>query len=180
MLHSLPPPPRPPLAGVSGGSAVSPQGWRFNICADQGRCLVEPMDGTSRWFRRMWEVRGWLLLLTCMVVYSLELLYASILVEGAAAAWRRQVILREAYSGSATVQAQRGGRSIPVLSLGSSLRLVFFHLAIGLPQCCRQAAARLLDELLFSVCFLFHLVAGPALSQGGSGAVGRAPGRALV
>lgn len=41
--------------GVSGGSAVSPEGWRFNICDDPGRCLVEPTDGTSRWYRRMWQ-----------------------------------------------------------------------------------------------------------------------------
>lgn len=34
--------------GTSGGSAISPQGWRFNICVDQGRCLIEPGDGTSR------------------------------------------------------------------------------------------------------------------------------------
>ena len=41
--------------GVSGGSAISPQGWRFNICDDPERCLVEPKDGTSRWYRRMWQ-----------------------------------------------------------------------------------------------------------------------------
>ncbi|GAB4816688.1 hypothetical protein N2152v2_003734 [Parachlorella kessleri] len=41
--------------GVSGGSAISPEGFRFNICADPGRCLVEPGDGTSRWYRRMWQ-----------------------------------------------------------------------------------------------------------------------------
>jgi hypothetical protein len=39
--------------GVSGGSAISPEGWRYNICDDPGRCLVEPKDGTSRWFRRL-------------------------------------------------------------------------------------------------------------------------------
>lgn len=41
--------------GLSGGSAVSAEGWRFNICADPGRCLVEPADGTSQWFRRLWQ-----------------------------------------------------------------------------------------------------------------------------
>ena len=41
--------------GVSGGSAISPEGWRFNICETPGRCLVEPGDGTSRWFRQMWK-----------------------------------------------------------------------------------------------------------------------------
>lgn len=44
--------------GTSGGSAISPEGWRFNICADQGRCRVEPADGTSQWFRRLWQDGG--------------------------------------------------------------------------------------------------------------------------
>ena len=41
--------------GVSGGSAISVEGWRFNICDDPERCTVEPGDGTSRWYRRMWQ-----------------------------------------------------------------------------------------------------------------------------
>ena len=41
----------------SGGSAISPEGWRFNICDDPGRCRVQPDDGTSQWFRRLWQVR---------------------------------------------------------------------------------------------------------------------------
>ncbi|KAK9828932.1 hypothetical protein WJX72_002885 [[Myrmecia] bisecta] len=41
--------------GQSGGSAISPQGWRFNICADQERCIVQPDDGTSQWYRRVWQ-----------------------------------------------------------------------------------------------------------------------------
>lgn len=41
--------------GVSGGSAISPEGFRFNICEDRERCVVEPGDGVSRWFRRMWQ-----------------------------------------------------------------------------------------------------------------------------
>jgi hypothetical protein len=41
--------------GVSGGSAISPEGWRFNICEDQERCLQHPGDGTSRWYRKMWQ-----------------------------------------------------------------------------------------------------------------------------
>lgn len=41
--------------GTSGGSAISPEGWRFNICADPGRCIVEPRDGTAVWYRRMWD-----------------------------------------------------------------------------------------------------------------------------
>ena len=42
-------------SGLSGGSAISPEGWRFNICAEPARCLVDPTDGISRYFRRMWE-----------------------------------------------------------------------------------------------------------------------------
>ncbi|GMH37756.1 hypothetical protein BSKO_05629 [Bryopsis sp. KO-2023] len=37
--------------GVSGGSAISPEGWRFNICLDPERCQIDPIDGVSRWFR---------------------------------------------------------------------------------------------------------------------------------
>jgi hypothetical protein len=48
--------PTPP-AGTSGGSAISPEGWRFNICEDKERCTVDPTDGTSVWYRRMWQVR---------------------------------------------------------------------------------------------------------------------------
>lgn len=44
--------------GTSGGSAISAAGWRFNICQDPGRCLVEPADGISQWYRKMWQVRG--------------------------------------------------------------------------------------------------------------------------
>ncbi|KAI8464000.1 MAG: coth protein-domain-containing protein [Monoraphidium minutum] len=40
--------------GSSGGSAISPEGWRFNICNDPGRCRVEPLDGVSQWYRRLW------------------------------------------------------------------------------------------------------------------------------
>jgi hypothetical protein len=46
---------RGPGPGKSGGSAISPNGWRFNVCDDPGRCLVEPADGTSQWFRRLWQ-----------------------------------------------------------------------------------------------------------------------------
>lgn len=42
--------------GTSGGSAVSAAGWRFNICQDRGRCRVEPADGISQWYRRLWQV----------------------------------------------------------------------------------------------------------------------------
>jgi hypothetical protein len=42
--------------GTSGGSAISAAGWRFNICQDRGRCKVDPLDGISQWYRRMWQV----------------------------------------------------------------------------------------------------------------------------
>jgi len=41
--------------GVSGGSAISPEGWRFNICEDPERCLIDPKDGVSIWYRRLWQ-----------------------------------------------------------------------------------------------------------------------------
>ncbi|CAD7699441.1 unnamed protein product [Ostreobium quekettii] len=36
--------------GISGGSAISPEGWRYNICIDRERCVVDPDDGTSQYF----------------------------------------------------------------------------------------------------------------------------------
>jgi hypothetical protein len=36
--------------GASGGSAISPEGWRFNICAERQRCIVDPVDGISLWW----------------------------------------------------------------------------------------------------------------------------------
>jgi hypothetical protein len=44
--------------GTSGGSAISAAGWRFNICQDPERCRVEPADGVSQWYRRLWQVRA--------------------------------------------------------------------------------------------------------------------------
>ncbi|KAL6771033.1 hypothetical protein ACKKBF_B33660 [Auxenochlorella protothecoides x Auxenochlorella symbiontica] len=41
--------------GVAGGGSISPNGWRFLVCEDPERCLVEPTDGVSTWFRRMWN-----------------------------------------------------------------------------------------------------------------------------
>eukprot|EP01025_Chloroclados_australasicus_P006745 TRINITY_DN12159_c0_g1_i1.p1 TRINITY_DN12159_c0_g1~~TRINITY_DN12159_c0_g1_i1.p1 ORF type:complete len:888 (+),score=77.43 TRINITY_DN12159_c0_g1_i1:170-2665(+) len=41
--------------GISGGSAISIEGWRFNICEDPERCIVDPQDGVSMWYRRMWQ-----------------------------------------------------------------------------------------------------------------------------
>ena len=43
--------------GKAGGSAISPQGWLFNICDDQERCLNDPTFGLSIWFRQLWLVR---------------------------------------------------------------------------------------------------------------------------
>lgn len=45
----------PLLAGVAGGSAIAPNGWRFLICADKERCVFDPYDGISGWFRRVWN-----------------------------------------------------------------------------------------------------------------------------
>lgn len=42
--------------GRSGGSAISPEGWRFLICIERQRCKVDPLDGLSLWYRRMWQV----------------------------------------------------------------------------------------------------------------------------
>lgn len=44
-------------SGLSGGSAISPEGWRFNICQEPRRCQRDPIDGVSQWYRKMWEVR---------------------------------------------------------------------------------------------------------------------------
>lgn len=41
--------------GISGGSAISEEGWRFNICEDPERCQVDPSDGISFWFVSMWK-----------------------------------------------------------------------------------------------------------------------------
>lgn len=45
--------------GTSGGSAISPNGWRFNICEDQERCVEDPDDGVSKWYRRLWQDPQW-------------------------------------------------------------------------------------------------------------------------
>lgn len=39
--------------GRSGGSAISAEGWRFNICQEPQRCVVDPQDGISMWYRQM-------------------------------------------------------------------------------------------------------------------------------
>ena len=44
--------------GLAGGSAISPDGWRFLICEDSERCLEDPTDGISPWLRRLWQVRA--------------------------------------------------------------------------------------------------------------------------
>lgn len=41
--------------GISGGSAISTNGWRFNICEDYGRCKRDPVDGISHWYVRLWQ-----------------------------------------------------------------------------------------------------------------------------
>ncbi len=41
--------------GVAGGSAISPEGFRFLICEDPERCIADPTDGISFWYRRMWK-----------------------------------------------------------------------------------------------------------------------------
>eukprot|EP01025_Chloroclados_australasicus_P009537 TRINITY_DN1364_c0_g1_i2.p1 TRINITY_DN1364_c0_g1~~TRINITY_DN1364_c0_g1_i2.p1 ORF type:complete len:851 (-),score=112.54 TRINITY_DN1364_c0_g1_i2:1379-3931(-) len=41
--------------GISGGSAISPEGFRFLICAEAHRCKIDPTDGVSQWYRRMWQ-----------------------------------------------------------------------------------------------------------------------------
>ncbi len=40
--------------GSSGGSAISAEGWRFNICDEPGRCVADPVDGISLWWRAAW------------------------------------------------------------------------------------------------------------------------------
>ena len=43
--------------GKSGGSAISPQGWLFDICDDPERCVIDPTLGISVWFRQLWQVQ---------------------------------------------------------------------------------------------------------------------------
>lgn len=42
--------------GISGGSAISPEGWRYNICLDEDRCIVDPQDGVSPYYMVMMQV----------------------------------------------------------------------------------------------------------------------------
>lgn len=48
--------------GSSGGSAISPEGWLFNICNETSRCSHAPNFPLATWFIRLWEdpsfVRG--------------------------------------------------------------------------------------------------------------------------
>jgi hypothetical protein len=41
--------------GSSGGSAISAEGWRFNICDEPDRCIADPVDGISLWWRAVWK-----------------------------------------------------------------------------------------------------------------------------
>ena len=43
------------MSGIAGGSAISPNGFRFLICEDQERCQVDETDGVSFWYRKMWQ-----------------------------------------------------------------------------------------------------------------------------
>lgn len=43
------------MAGVAGGTAISPNGFRFLICEDAERCQADPTDGVSFWYRTMWK-----------------------------------------------------------------------------------------------------------------------------
>lgn len=37
------------------------QGWLFNICDDQQRCVSDPTLGLAVWFRQLWRVSlAWL------------------------------------------------------------------------------------------------------------------------
>ena len=42
--------------GTSGGSAISPSGWLFNICNETSRCDHAPNFPLALWFVRLWEV----------------------------------------------------------------------------------------------------------------------------
>ena len=42
--------------GSSGGSAISPSGWLFNICNETSRCAHQPAFPLALWFIRLWEV----------------------------------------------------------------------------------------------------------------------------
>ena len=42
--------------GSSGGSAISPSGWLFNICNETSRCSHQPAFPLALWFIRLWEV----------------------------------------------------------------------------------------------------------------------------
>ena len=46
--------------GRSGGSAISPNGWIFDICVQPERCASEASydagDGIAVWFVRLWQV----------------------------------------------------------------------------------------------------------------------------
>ena len=42
--------------GSSGGSAISPSGWLFNICNETSRCDHQPNFPLALWFVQLWEV----------------------------------------------------------------------------------------------------------------------------
>jgi hypothetical protein len=41
---------------VRGSHAALLQGWLFNICDDQQRCVSDPTLGLAVWFRQLWRV----------------------------------------------------------------------------------------------------------------------------
>jgi len=41
--------------GIAGGTAISPNGFRFLICEDPERCQADPSDGVSFWYRTLWK-----------------------------------------------------------------------------------------------------------------------------
>ncbi|KAK9802916.1 hypothetical protein WJX73_006542 [Symbiochloris irregularis] len=49
--------------GISGGSAISPNGWLFNICLEPERCQVlegyDAQNGIALWFVRLWQDPAW-------------------------------------------------------------------------------------------------------------------------
>ena len=46
--------------GTSGGSAISPSGWLFNICNETSRCADHsPAFPLAQWFIRLWDVSAY-------------------------------------------------------------------------------------------------------------------------
>lgn len=41
--------------GISGGSAISINGWLYNICVERQRCKIDPLNGVSQWYLALWQ-----------------------------------------------------------------------------------------------------------------------------